>query len=101
MMKSEPEPHTGRTNSPMREAYVQPKTAIKMKLGALKLRSEIEKLEKQEVNSVTYCAEDGCCWHDDRPVPGDEVRFQLACSRWPHVCLTFTSRLAHLCLMFG
>lgn len=51
---------------------MRPLTQIKINLGALKLQSEIERLGRNEVSSVTYCARDGCCWHDDQPVPGDE-----------------------------
>lgn len=26
----------------------------------------------EQVTSVSYCARDGCCWHDERPIPGEE-----------------------------
>ena len=49
----------------------QPEEDVKVKLGALALH--VEKQQHRETNSVTYCARDGCCWYDDRPMRGKEA----------------------------
>ena len=51
---------------------LQPQKIVRIKLSALALQSEVEKQQQRSTSSVTYCARDGCCWHDVRPVPGVE-----------------------------